>query len=265
MADYARTYSLSQAVNLIYIDPGAGSMVIQAVLATALAIPFFFRTRISRVVQRMRALRGDHDDSRSDRRLIRPAASPTSGVSLMRAGRLRGTRFSWRPRSWSPRGSTRRSAPTPRSDRSRRNPRRRAAHRRRGTRSPAAGKLGGIIASALIVILWSKELIDAAAGIIGRAGPIIGVIWLLLIGAAVGLGAYLVVRRGRRPSRERVTQLLNRTAALLLLATVVFGLISGKLPALVADLRQGISLQSWADQADDGGVATSPDLYAILL
>ena len=64
MADYALKHSSSRAVNLIYIDPGAGSMVIQAVLATALAIPFFFRTQISRVVQRFRDPRGSRDDSR---------------------------------------------------------------------------------------------------------------------------------------------------------------------------------------------------------
>lgn len=50
-------------MNLIYIDPGAGSMVIQAVLATALAIPFFFRTQISRVVQRFRGPRGSGDET----------------------------------------------------------------------------------------------------------------------------------------------------------------------------------------------------------
>ena len=76
MADYALKHSSSRAVNLIYIDPGAGSMVIQAVLATALAIPFFFRTQISRVVQRFRDLRGRPGRDAPDRRLtpaIRPA------------------------------------------------------------------------------------------------------------------------------------------------------------------------------------------------
>jgi hypothetical protein len=46
-----------------YIDPGAGSMVIQAVLAAALAIPFFFRTRISRATQWLRDRRGNQDDT----------------------------------------------------------------------------------------------------------------------------------------------------------------------------------------------------------
>jgi hypothetical protein len=39
---------------LLYIDPGAGSMVIQAVLAALLAVPFFFRTQVARVVQKLR-------------------------------------------------------------------------------------------------------------------------------------------------------------------------------------------------------------------
>jgi hypothetical protein len=50
-------------VILLYIDPGAGSMVIQAILAAALAIPFFFRTHISRAVQRFRELRGHRDET----------------------------------------------------------------------------------------------------------------------------------------------------------------------------------------------------------
>lgn len=52
-------------MNLIYIDPGAGSMVIQAVLAAALAIPFFFRTRVGGVVQRLRNLRAPRDERRT--------------------------------------------------------------------------------------------------------------------------------------------------------------------------------------------------------
>ena len=49
---------------LIYIDPGAGTMVIQAILATVIAIPFFFRAQVTRAVQRFRELRGrGHDES----------------------------------------------------------------------------------------------------------------------------------------------------------------------------------------------------------
>jgi hypothetical protein len=38
----------------LYIDPGAGSMVIQALLAAILAIPFFFRSQASRFIARFR-------------------------------------------------------------------------------------------------------------------------------------------------------------------------------------------------------------------
>jgi hypothetical protein len=39
---------------LLYIDPGAGSMVIQAILAGLLAVPFMFRSAIGRAVARLR-------------------------------------------------------------------------------------------------------------------------------------------------------------------------------------------------------------------
>ena len=39
---------------IAYIDPGAGSMLIQALIATALAVPFFLRTQIRAVVDRIR-------------------------------------------------------------------------------------------------------------------------------------------------------------------------------------------------------------------
>ena len=38
----------------LYIDPGAGSLVIQAVLAGVLAIPFFFRTHVGRALAAIR-------------------------------------------------------------------------------------------------------------------------------------------------------------------------------------------------------------------
>lgn len=41
----------------LYIDPGAGSLVIQAVIAGALAIPFFFRTHVGRAVAALRGRR----------------------------------------------------------------------------------------------------------------------------------------------------------------------------------------------------------------
>ena len=42
---------------LAYIDPGAGSLVIQAVIAGVLTLPFFFRSAMARSLRRLRALR----------------------------------------------------------------------------------------------------------------------------------------------------------------------------------------------------------------
>jgi hypothetical protein len=45
-------------VLLAYIDPGSGSLIIQVVIATLVAIPIFFRTQIARVLH---AVRGDKE------------------------------------------------------------------------------------------------------------------------------------------------------------------------------------------------------------
>jgi superfamily II DNA or RNA helicase len=39
---------------LAYIDPGSGSLIIQAVIATVVAVPFFFRQQIGRFVRAVR-------------------------------------------------------------------------------------------------------------------------------------------------------------------------------------------------------------------
>lgn len=62
-----REWHTAQAMIFMYIDPGAGSMVIQALLAAILAIPFFFRTQVSRALQRLHELRGrQHDESSTE-------------------------------------------------------------------------------------------------------------------------------------------------------------------------------------------------------
>lgn len=44
---------------LAYIDPGSGSLIIQVVIATIVAIPIFFRTQIARF---MHAVRGPKEE-----------------------------------------------------------------------------------------------------------------------------------------------------------------------------------------------------------
>ena len=59
---YLRAFRLITA----YIDPGTGSLIVQAVIATIVAVPLFFRTQIARA---LRAVRGDgeRDEERGDR------------------------------------------------------------------------------------------------------------------------------------------------------------------------------------------------------
>jgi hypothetical protein len=44
---------------LAYIDPGSGSLIIQVVIATLVAIPIFFRTQLTRLVH---AIRGTKEE-----------------------------------------------------------------------------------------------------------------------------------------------------------------------------------------------------------
>ena len=39
---------------LLYIDPGAGSLVIQAIIAAVISVPFFFRNAIRNGMRRLR-------------------------------------------------------------------------------------------------------------------------------------------------------------------------------------------------------------------
>lgn len=45
---------------LAYIDPGSGSLIIQAAIAAVIAIPLFFRSQIARAI---RAFRRSDDDA----------------------------------------------------------------------------------------------------------------------------------------------------------------------------------------------------------
>ena len=40
--------------HLAYIDPGSGSLIVQAAIATVVAVPFFFRQQIRRATRAIR-------------------------------------------------------------------------------------------------------------------------------------------------------------------------------------------------------------------
>lgn len=41
-------------MHFAYIDPGAGSLLVQAVIAAIISVPFFFRRNLSAIVRRAR-------------------------------------------------------------------------------------------------------------------------------------------------------------------------------------------------------------------
>lgn len=55
---------------LAYIDPGAGSLFIQAVIATIVVVPFFLRTQIRKGIDR---LRGRASVAATTATVVRPA------------------------------------------------------------------------------------------------------------------------------------------------------------------------------------------------
>lgn len=119
--------------------------------------------------------------------------------------------------------------------------------------------LGGIAASAVIGLLWSRQLIGAAADMASRMGWL-SVAWLVLILVALALVARTVRRASRQLTRGDVASIMNRAALLLLAVTVFVGLVRGRLAAVGDDLSQGVALESATPSSGDG-----PDLFVILL
>jgi hypothetical protein len=56
---------------IAYIDPGSGSLIIQAIIATVIAVPFFFRQQLGRAI---RSVRHDTGSRRSRDTTLGPGA-----------------------------------------------------------------------------------------------------------------------------------------------------------------------------------------------
>ena len=52
---------------IAYIDVASGSLIIQAVVATVIAVPFFFRQQLGRVVRAVRGQGGSDAEPAADR------------------------------------------------------------------------------------------------------------------------------------------------------------------------------------------------------
>ena len=55
---------------LAYIDPGSGSLIIQALIATVVAVPFFLRHHIGRLVRTVRGAKAVDASSNSTDRSV---------------------------------------------------------------------------------------------------------------------------------------------------------------------------------------------------
>jgi hypothetical protein len=124
--------------------------------------------------------------------------------------------------------------------------------------------LGGIVASALIGLAWTKQLLGIPAGLIERGEGVVALVAGLALLGIVILVVRMVFRRRARLSRVIATRVLNRIAMLLLLSTVLFGLVNGRLVGAVDDLRQGEGLGAWEAERGDA-TGAGPDMYVILL
>jgi hypothetical protein len=56
-----------QDLHLAYIDPGAGSILIQVIIGTVLAVPYLLRRQIGRVFQALRQRRPTGSNRGSER------------------------------------------------------------------------------------------------------------------------------------------------------------------------------------------------------
>jgi len=119
--------------------------------------------------------------------------------------------------------------------------------------------LGGIAASAVIGLLWSRQLIQTASDAASQMGGL-AILWIVLIGLAVVLGIRVGRRAARRLTAKEATSILNRVALLLLLVALGFGFVRGRMVAVWGDLQQGRPLETTSGSRGQG-----PDFYVILL
>jgi hypothetical protein len=128
-------------------------------------------------------------------------------------------------------------------------------------RSP---QIGGLVATAIIWVLWSRHLLDLAETAIHRLG-VGGIVWAAAVVLGLVLVARLVLRRANRWTVAGATSFLNRGALLLALVTLLMGGVTGKVGQAISDLSQGEDLQVWlASPGTDAG-REGPDVYAVLL
>ncbi len=131
------------------------------------------------------------------------------------------------------------------------------------TRRPARA---GIIVTALIVLLYSRHLVDIAEDVRDLAPLSLFVLWLAAIAAAIAVGVRVLRRWTTRWTARRVNSVLNWAGLIYLLTTIGMGLLSGKIAYGFSEIEEGSSLDEVvASGAADVDVTQEPDIYLILL
>ena len=127
-----------------------------------------------------------------------------------------------------------------------------------------SAQVGGLVASGIIWLLWSRHLLDLGETAIQRLG-VAGIAWAGALVLVLILVARIVRRRVRRWTVDGATSVLNRGSLLLAFVTIAMAVVTGRAGLAVDDLDQGTSLTTWlADSGTDSG-REGPDVYAILL
>jgi len=122
---------------------------------------------------------------------------------------------------------------------------------------------GGVAATAIIGVLYTKHVVRLVVALMPQMPLPVLMLWLLAMVIAVVLVVRMVLRIARRLDWTEATWLLNRLALLLVFASLLTGLLNGKLGRFVADLHQGPGLATGQHAAREA--ALPPDIYVVLL
>ncbi len=123
---------------------------------------------------------------------------------------------------------------------------------------------GALVASGVVWVLWSRNLLDAAETAIARLG-FAGIAWAAAVVLALLLVARILRRHIRRWTLDDATSALNRGALLIAFVIVAMAVVTGRIGLAIDDLQQGETLDAWLATADPSGGRVGPDVYAILL
>jgi hypothetical protein len=120
----------------------------------------------------------------------------------------------------------------------------------------------GLIATGLIVLVWSKHVLVVILDGVTRLGPLLATLWLVAIGLAIVLVVRLAARHLRRAwSSPELSRRLNVGGGVLVLATILSGVVYERTAAIGIDLTNQDAAPPPIASADDA----SPDIYVFLL